>query len=640
MLVSTHSTEIIGVPDQYLRAVSAKCSVDSSDDVQIDTIKYFSVDSRTGDGIELLRTSLIRFVTQDYLDHSRVLVPGWFDPLESNLRKLSSSCRFSIGREEFLSICSECWIANSVSIDEGDSSVQVKNALLLFHHWGLIFLLPDSSTPEGRGDIVLNPQDLVDVLKAVITVKSVPVCRDDVFNHQHAGYIWPDYDTRLHPQFITLLHNYELAYEILDQKGDPSGRSLVPVHLPEPSLPLVDMTEQDLRRQIMSVWDGKSNPALMIKNCMISQGYIRITFDCLLPNLFPKLLVRLRHMSCSFDCSRHHCLIHIPERVPGSGLVVGWSLCCVVENRDSNSLIVYPGGCSFDATSITHEAIRCLLDESFSRMVLHDVSFVTANVHYTQEMITNILSTATPDSSKSFGFLLPLLPHMNRQQANVMSLMSLSLPADAITSFGRLHEACRVYIETNQTEYWRHISRSLLDCIPLFRQYGLMVRPDPYILWLAGISSSSLHLVGVSPRVNPLDPWEVEWESEIIVRHHDIRSSPPQRSAAPLLCGLLLESLRLVVADPNVLTEWYYGRDVVNVIGLVNCYGIENVERAITSHERKYFKSSRDHVGNVTYYSKSLFAQDYAVQHVHSALRDQSTTLRGQIRQEVGDERN
>jgi hypothetical protein len=86
---------------------------------------------------------------------------------------------------------------------------------------------------------------------------------------------------------------------------------------------------------------------------MISRGVVKIKFDSLLSNFYPKLLVRLRVVSSVADCSRRHCVVYVAHRV--GGVLAGWSVACV---EDQTSL----GGCSFDATAIG----MCLKDVTLS----------------------------------------------------------------------------------------------------------------------------------------------------------------------------------------------------------------------------------------------------------------------------------
>jgi hypothetical protein len=65
-------------------------------------VKHFFVGSRTGDGMEELKTSLIDLVTKDYARYCRVEVPEWYVKVESKIRGESLKGRFTLDQNEFL----------------------------------------------------------------------------------------------------------------------------------------------------------------------------------------------------------------------------------------------------------------------------------------------------------------------------------------------------------------------------------------------------------------------------------------------------------------------------------------------------------------------------------------------------------
>jgi GTPase SAR1 family protein len=164
-------------------------------------LSHHSVDSSDGMGIAELKQSIVKFVSEDWAEHSLVTVPGWSTALESKLKELAQS-KFSIDRVAFQSMCYPLWKSSREDQDKDkgkrgdpdDAAMDceqflqaVKTALALFHHWGVVFVLKKSSSvsahdhdkhgdaneigkgDEECGDIVLNPQRLADVFKCVIT---------------------------------------------------------------------------------------------------------------------------------------------------------------------------------------------------------------------------------------------------------------------------------------------------------------------------------------------------------------------------------------------------------------------------------------------------------------------------------------
>lgn len=553
--VTTHSHEIaVCDDDECVRAMKSKCSVlyryesdriknfpldnrtagiDGEDDGCLNKIsstwskseagvhvewKHFSLDSKEGDGVDQLKDSIIQFIKA----YSPPLsLPGWYNAVEIHLRSLPP--RFSIGREEFRSICCSCW-ADAPPAETEDS---IKSMLSLYHRWGYLYLLPDPSCPssddsDANGDIVLNPQDLADVFKAVITF--VTPLEDGVLFHDQAYDIWPEHESKLYPQFLSLFHNCEMAYEIVDSEGNPTGKSLVPSRLPEPPSPLHQMSEYDLRAKMFGAWDSKSDPALKVKNHMIFRQYcIKITFVCLLPNFFPKLLVRLlRHMSSSVcDYSRRHCVIRLPERGSGfSSSHVDWSLCCVVEDPGSRSLFVYPGGSSYCAILLTCEAVQGLLNESFSEMVLENVEgVVDGNV--VRDVWQELFSSP---SNKPFTL--------------------------------------RYYLEKSNsgltTDERIQLYKLLIGSVDIFSKECLGLHKTPAILWLVGKKPDSDQcylLYPISPSLSPTEPWSIIWDSTISFRANGQSIEQSELSKVLLrLLPFMFPHNTLPFADNNV--EW------------------------------------------------------------------------------------
>lgn len=591
MLVTTRSSEVdIREYERCLNEIAIRCKTEGI------SVRHFPVDSKTGDGIEELKASLIQYVMTEYSDFARVLVPNWYGDVESKLQEQALARRFSIEYEEFVSICSSCW-PDSLSVRERVLE-RANTVLLLFHHWGLIYLLPKpysmlNGQPTFLGDIVLNPQHLADIFRSIITASRnihdthKNLLRNGVLIHDQVGYLWPDYDPRLHMQFLSLFHDCELAYEIFDSKGDPIGESLVPSLLPEPLFSLHTLSELELRKTLFCRWEKRENSPLKVNNRMISRGYINITFDRLLPNFFPKLLVRLRHMSSPSltDCSRIHCVIHLPERIRGQ--FVGWSLCCVIEDQKTSSLTVYPGGFSFDATCVAHETIRCLLDECFSGMMMKDVIFSADDALFSKEILINLLKAdcLPPIPLQPFTYLFP-------GYRKVQEISSISFDDPLLTS---LSYWFIIYRDSRGNEEKFELSRSFSFAVPIFRQNGLLLSRYPPIMWLAGKTETSIHLVALSPRLLPCDPWEIVWDCRISFSLHNIHQKSSSR-----LSRLLLDVVTLLLPDEQ-LPRWYDGNEEIQTVGLVDCSSVAGM---IADLEHNYFDWERNYAGGITYYAR------------------------------------
>jgi hypothetical protein len=572
MLVTTHGSEVDEKESQRWLPQLAK----------YDYLSHHNVDSCTGLGIADLKRDIMKFVSEDYAEHSRVLVPGWYLSLESKLKELSKS-KFSIERAEFQSLCFPLWREDHAKENEKEGSggdvdpnldleflQAVKTVSSLFHHWGVIFLLKQSSTvtePSLRdgvaefGDIVLNPQSLADVFKCVITchVNSKraegkrELFTEGILHHNQIESIWSGYEPRLSSQFLALLHICELCYEIFDSNGASTHRSLIPSLLPV-TVVANRLDEMVFRAELFPSLPSPA-PSNMTKNkkqTMVSQGFVRISFDCLLPNFFPKLMVRLRHLSSPLPVhiSRHHFVVHLPEW-DAEEQVARSSWVCVVEDPESRSLLLYPGGCSFGATGICNAVIQELMRESFSGMCVRDLVFTADSFIFSKQ---NLLprfdqSNSPPTLILENGteilltFLSPLLsgkivsdstfpldvaPTAGSANVDVLDVKS---PAD--DEYSSLHSTLRndlsQFEKSGDGVHKFALGHSLIENIPLFRYHGLGLPRSPSILWLVGrsalsplSSSSAYYLYAVSPSVSPHLPWEIVPVSEILLTNTNV----------------------------------------------------------------------------------------------------------------------
>jgi GTPase SAR1 family protein len=642
LLVTTHAEEVdvsVSRIQQSLRGLEKH-----------DILSHHSVDSRTGAGIAELKLKIIDLVTREFAGYSRVLIPGWYEEVESRLREESEQKnRFWIDQSEFFSICSSVWPTSPPDGSDEDNIARVKTILELFHHWGVVYVLPDAdgSRDSCGGDIVLNPQKLADVFKCVITCHTNTTRKsannnllfeEGILVHNRAGFVWPEeqYDPRLYSQFLNLFRDCELAYEMFDEKGAPSDRSLVPSLLPESSV----LDEEELRARLLIPWDSPSSPPiaeLKVKNQMISRGFVKISFDSLLSNFFPKLMVRLRHLSSVSECTRRRFVIRVSERVRDANgmMAVGWSVACVVEDKTSNSLVVYPGGCSYDATAMALQAIRGLLDDSFSGMCIEDLTFSGEGNLFSKAQILRLLKKNQPailplndddedrDLKVSLSFLSCLFLELDSKQSipsssELCQFLDLS-PADrqAISSLEALVE--RLSLPSPSTLDFFNLSHSLVKAIPIFRRCGLKLSSQPSILWLCGRSSSSFHVVGVSPSVVPTQSWECVCESAISfpISCSSIPDSNPESAfhscpAGSALSGLLLASLRLLLPDrrlPDPLSLSV--TESIEWVGVVDCLSQDSV---LKSQGSEWFSASRDILGDQVFYSKAMLAQQRAQQ--------------------------
>jgi hypothetical protein len=371
-------------------------------------------------------------------------------------------------------------------------------------------------------------------------------------------------------------------------------------------------SEERLGERLLGVWKSKSNAQLK-SSVELKRGFVKIRFDSLFANFFPKLLVRLRYISSPVDSSRH-CIVHLAERsVHGS--IIGWSVACVVEDQTSNSVFVFPGGRSFDATTIVHQTIRGLLDKGFSRMSVKDVTLSVDGELYSRERLLELLkrergSKGTPTIPFNLSFLACLFPELDsklKRSHSSSDFSSLSLSEDQLDTLSALRDALIRFKSSRDLFDKMGLSRSLVRAIPIFRHSGLSLEPWPSILWVLGrcVMSGSLHVVGVSPSVQPSCPWEVVWRSEVTLSLFD-----PQHQLSPSpLSELLLSCLRFLLPDER-LPDWVEtgtGESVTWLgVSLLKGSISQSDRNDMAARESNLFLEERDVLGEKVQYSRDV----------------------------------
>jgi GTPase SAR1 family protein len=626
MLVTTHGSEVDEGEYQPLLEELKKHNY----------LCHHKLDSSTGMGVAELKERILKFVTEDYVEHSRSVVPGWYVSLEAKLKELSKS-RFSVELEEFKSVCAELRPSPTASIAEEDEArlVQaVKTVLRLFHHWGVVFALKkfksgslNEDGDESCGDIILNPQCLADVFRCVITCQASTtgdesrkeLFRQGILNHSLIESIWSGYEPRICSQFLRLLHESELCFEIFNSEGESTHRSLVPSLLPV-AVGVRGNDEAEIREKLFHP-SPPVPPSSMAPQ--FRHGYLKLEFDCLLPNFFPKLMVRLRFLSSPSpsQISRHHFIVHLAEG-QGGEKEQKWSSVCVV--RFQQSLFLYPGvgsGSSLSVMGVCNSVIRKLMEESFSGMCLKDLTLSINDEMLTKKKLLSYFNgndrspSITVDGVEILlAFLSPLLGELDPVQLSVSesssslkSLKGVSSPVDQESSSieATLRDSLSRF-ETSQSVFDKvALGRALIASIPLLRQFGLGLSRSPSILWLVGRSSSSSqhYLYAVSPSVVPSLNWEIVPDSQIQFRppkNTETDSSLCVDYPSQLLMRCLSHLLPCTLLPPHV-SDWGLSLPVSKVNG-----ARDEIFGEILQRESSLFTPSSDMFGEVILYSREL----------------------------------
>jgi GTPase SAR1 family protein len=552
-------------------------------------MEHFPVDSRTGQGIDDLKKRLIELVTSDYTHYSYARVPNWYSKAESQLRELSKN-KFSISSQELLQLL-ESERAAYFETNENIAEIRSLEELAsYFHRWGTVFSLPTDE--KNSATVVLSPQQLAVVFQSVISCHNDPTRQmfpDGVLNHRSASLVWPNHESNVHTQFLHLFHAYELAYEIFDSQGRRLDQSLIPCLLPVVSIP--NNGRQVREEFLVPSWQSE------FQSSNIS---VIIEFDsCWMSNFFVKLMVRLRHMTSKSDCSRHHCVVHLPH-LEGDA-VTGQSVACVVEHQSSKSLHVYPGGRSFAATVFVHQAIRGLIEESRLTPKITLRAGSGGEFVFTHTILENHLkeNPSTPFSlsqtlSISLKFLSSLFFGMDlaRPLQELRDLSGLMLSQLELQTLRGLESSLERYQNTSDPLDKMDLFQHLLRSIPIVRCYGLGLSRLPPILWLASsTTSSSRQIIAVSSNISPCHPW-------VIVRESTIPLENDLPEVNQMLSDLILKSVMKFIPENEIN---FSGR-------LVYCQS-GDLPTLIASREKEYFVKDNDHSGDRVCYSRSVFEE-------------------------------
>ena len=226
-----HTIEAFG-GDSPVVLVLSKCK-ERDDDLNMKDLKeqfpniinLYKVDSKDGDGIEIL-SDVIR-QTSWRLSHMQTpWIPAWFNVRE----RLESDARNWMEYTEYEEICRT----------EGLNEEQTNILDEYLHQLGVIVHFRDRSL-SLRNMVVLKPEWATQAVYRVLDTQSVRE-RGGVLFHNELEEVWnPEvYPPALHANLLELMNEFELAYELPDERS----------HLVAELLP---STEPDF------VWDERDN---------------------------------------------------------------------------------------------------------------------------------------------------------------------------------------------------------------------------------------------------------------------------------------------------------------------------------------------------------------------------------------------
>ena len=392
VLVTTRAEEVGPAPESALQQLRAQYPA---------ICAYHHIDSHTGKGVEALRAELVQVALRQ--EHVKQRLPKSYLQLETQLQGLRDQGTFSIPLEQYLAL------VQKVGLDPA----QHGGLLLSLHHdWGIVHQLPAAASLPSTiphctanatgagdvrtatstdiaisgsglgGDVVLDPQQLADVLRCVITCSAQRPGQDSyrhgvlLHSAESLAAVWGQYEARLHPQFLQLLHSAGLAFPLFDSEGNPLHQSLVPsmlesrVDVMTAVLNTSGMGNNSCEAQLHRLFFSGMGAANQCPEAMVE-----LQFDMLHVHLFPRLVAALQGLTSVGGTWRNCCLIcsEHPAQQQQCGDVRSYLL--LVEDSANKRLLLLPAGSGdFVACALVVRALLRLLEQHFPALSVGSIS--------------------------------------------------------------------------------------------------------------------------------------------------------------------------------------------------------------------------------------------------------------------------
>jgi GTPase SAR1 family protein len=331
--------------------------------------KPFEIDSKSGDGIDSLKSTILKEAMK--YEKVKITVPRSFFELKETLEK---ETKFSITEKEF----------NRVAKTFLNSDM-IKLALDIFISWGIVYILSNK-------DIVLKPQKLADVLSCLFTKEDtilaqlrdyVPLWagylkhdramldaiwgkRDKDGKYEYPRELWNPVNGNSIP-FLDVLHESGLAYPIYDMNGKPLSSSVIPAMLPASPLKVGNFLTMKEKEMFQALFPEKD----VYKTIHTT---IDISFHpCLPPTFIGQLQSRLSYLALNGGAWKFGCSLQFNDAKSGAIFFL---------NRTDDSVIrLVSGGSDIsktDARDAVVVAIHNLIKDKFDSLVcsVYDVNDV------------------------------------------------------------------------------------------------------------------------------------------------------------------------------------------------------------------------------------------------------------------------
>jgi hypothetical protein len=186
--------------------------------------KSFFVSCKTGEGMNELREYLL-----DLGIERQIEIPTSWLKLGETLKKKKSTP--TIGMNEVKNIIK----SNSLSIDAETTNTPIR----VLHNLGYLLYYPPSIDDIDQDLVILDPQWLVNILKAVVTIKKVDSINNGWLSHNTASLsnLWPQCKPEIHSFLLGLLYRFRIAIK-------SKGQSLIPCRLEQVSQTTINQFTQ------------------------------------------------------------------------------------------------------------------------------------------------------------------------------------------------------------------------------------------------------------------------------------------------------------------------------------------------------------------------------------------------------------
>ena len=485
LLVSTHARDVPPLSFETLAKLRLKYPT---------ILDYVHVDSQNGTGIAQLKRTLLEatrglpFVLQKQ--------PSKFVAVEDRLKEMRGPDHFALPASAFLDM------AKSYHLLDKQSSL----LLSLLHQWGTVHVL-------SKGDIVLQPQQLADVMRRVVTGKAVAegavvATSHGVLQHADIHTIWSAYHESLRPQFLDLLHQCELAYPLFSASGIPLYQSLVPAMLANDH-----STADEMAQRCFPGFEEKRNKF----------GKISIKFRAHSANFFPMLQARLRAMATRDGAWQQHYFICLEDHQTGE-------LCTALLHNDPSNctlLMTYPLARS-TACFAALRSMRYLLDEHFKALVIVGLDIEFEN---TKLQKNALLSRLRRDRNAVYEyhddedqlckvFIGPLRVLLKELDEPVLPKPAVALTEDREPLLhGPLAQALHnIQQHSSSQPDIADLSIALIRSIPDIVRLCQASPAHVHVIWLMHVSSdgkSPPQLIPVTPGKSASDPWRLVHKASI-----------------------------------------------------------------------------------------------------------------------------